>query len=70
LTIQIQEIPESMKYFPHVRTSKIEFQDFDADRIKNSLARETGLNEDKAKEIAIDVATKIERMGLSFLSAP
>ncbi|MFH0848386.1 MAG: anaerobic ribonucleoside-triphosphate reductase [archaeon] len=70
MTIQIEQASESIRYFPPVRTSKIEFQDFNPSRIKASLMRETGLNQDMAEKISLDVARKINKMGLSFLSSP
>jgi len=61
---------DSLKYFPKVRTSRIEFEEFDADRIKTSLIRETGLSEEVAERIAFTVANRIHTIGLKFLSGP
>ncbi len=70
MTVQVGQTQESLKYFPSVRTSQIEFRDFDEKRIRNSLMKETGLSAEKAEEISQEVRSKIVRMGLSFLSAP
>lgn len=61
---------DSFKYFPPVRTSKIQFEDFDPNRIKKSLLRETDLSEEEAERVTLSVIEKIRRMGLFFLSGP
>jgi len=61
---------DSLKYFPKVRTSKIEFEDFNPERIKISLMREAGLPEEDAGKIAMEVADRIYKLELKFLSAP
>ncbi|MCW4026187.1 MAG: anaerobic ribonucleoside-triphosphate reductase, partial [Candidatus Bathyarchaeota archaeon] len=63
-------VVDSLKYFPKVRTSRIEFEDFDAERIKSSLLRETALSEEVAEKIALTAESRIRRMGLKFLSGP
>jgi ribonucleoside-triphosphate reductase len=60
----------SLKYFPPVRTSKITFEDFDPERIRRSLRRETSLSEEEINKITEEVLNKIQNMGLSFLSGP
>ncbi len=62
--------PDSIKYFPAVRTSKIEFESFDAEKIKESLSREVNLPSEDAERIARKVTDKVNRIGLSFLSSP
>ncbi len=61
---------DSLKYFPKVRTSKIQFERFDPERIKVSLMKETGLSAGVAEEIAAEVAIKISKIDLNFLSGP
>ena len=61
---------DSLKYFPRVRTSKIEFEDFNPEEIKVSLVREAGLSEETAEKIAMEVSDRIYKLGLKFLSAP
>ncbi|MFB0503132.1 MAG: anaerobic ribonucleoside-triphosphate reductase [Candidatus Bathyarchaeia archaeon] len=61
---------DSLKYFPKVRTSRIEFEDFDVDRITSSLVRETALSEEVAEKIALTAESRIKQMGLKFLSGP
>ena len=61
---------DSLKYFPKVRTSEIQFEGFKPDKIKISLMKETGLSEEVAEEIAADVADKIHMLNLKFLSGP
>jgi len=61
---------DSLKYFPRVRTSKIQFEHFDPERIRISLIKEAGLSEDAAEKIALNVAEKIRKLDLTFLSAP
>lgn len=61
---------DSLKYFPPVRTSKIQFEQFNPNKIKTSLMRETGLSEEEAESISLKVADRIYKLGLSFLSAP
>ncbi|MEM2916859.1 MAG: anaerobic ribonucleoside-triphosphate reductase [Candidatus Bathyarchaeia archaeon] len=61
---------DSLKYFPRVRTSKIQFEDFNPEKIKVSLVRETGLAEDVAGKIAVDIADRIRKLDLKFLSGP
>jgi len=72
LTVQTEQeaIPDSIKYFPAVRTSKIEFEAFDKEKIKESLKREVNLSSEDAESIAGKVADKVNRIGLSFLSSP
>jgi len=65
-----EQTVDSLKYFPQVRTSKIQFEQFDPNKIKLSLIRETGLSEHEAEAIALKVAERIRGLGLSFLSAP
>lgn len=66
----VEQTVDSLKYFPPVRTSKIQFEDFNPKRIKNSLVRETHLSEKEAEAISLQVAERIHKMGLSFLAAP
>ncbi len=66
----VEHTVDSLKYFPPVRTSKIQFEEFNPEKIKNSLIKETGLSEVDAEAIAQKVADRIRRMGLCFLSGP
>ena len=61
---------DSLKYFPRVRTSRIMFENFSPDRIKNSLVKETGLTNEVADKIALDIANRINTLDLDFLSGP
>jgi len=72
LTVKTEQelIPDSIKYFPAVRTSKIEFESFHPERIKESLIREVNLSSEDADRIAKKVSDKVSRIGLSFLSSP
>ena len=63
-------VVDSFKYFPHVRTSRIMFDDFSVERIKNSLLEETELSSEVADKIARDTADHLEELDLNFLSAP
>jgi len=65
-----EQIPDSIKYFPAVRTSKIQFDSFHAERIRESLMREVNLSSENADRIAKKVADKVKHIGLSFLSSP
>jgi len=67
---QAEYTVDSLKYFPRVRTSRIQFDHFDPERIKVSLTKEAGLPEDAAEKIALNVAEKIGKLDLTFLSAP
>jgi len=68
--VDIKYAVDSLKYFPQVRTSKIQFEDFNPNRIRDSLVRETGLPEGEAGKIAVEVADRIHKLDLKFLSAP
>jgi ribonucleoside-triphosphate reductase len=46
------------------------FENFDYERIKNSLKKETGLPDAVADKIALSVADKIKKLDLEFLSGP
>jgi len=70
LQTEQEQTPDSIKYFPAVRTSKIQFESFDAEKIKESLMREVNLTSDDAQKISEKVAEKVNRIGLSFLSSP
>lgn len=61
---------DSLKYFPKVRTSGIMFDDFNINRIKDSLLKETELTNEVADKIACDTAVHIKALNLDFLSAP
>ena len=67
---QTQQQVSSPKYFPAVRTSKIQFDSFDAKKIKESLMQETGLSAEDAQRITEKVVYKLNHSGLSFLSSP
>ncbi len=67
---QVKNAVDSIKYFPPVRTSRIQFEHFDRSKIRESLLREVGVGEETAEKIADEVAEKVRRMGPSFLSAP
>lgn len=70
MTTQVQEQISSSKYFPAVRTTKIEFESFDASKIRDSLIQEVGLSLEAAEGVAGKVVRKINESGLSFLSSP
>ncbi|UCE95725.1 MAG: anaerobic ribonucleoside-triphosphate reductase [Candidatus Bathyarchaeota archaeon] len=61
---------DSLKYFPRVRTSRIMFENFNPQRIRNSLVKETGLLDEVADKIALDIAKRINTLDLEFLSGP
>lgn len=65
-----EDTVDSLKYFPQVRTSRIQFEDFDPKRIENSLIREAGFSEKVAEQLALEVTEKIHKLDLKFLSAP
>lgn len=46
------------------------FEDFNPQRIRNSLTRETGLSDKDANKIALDIADRINTLDLEFLSGP
>lgn len=68
--LTLEQTVDSLKYFPHVRTSKIEFDEFNPKRIQKSLVREAGLSEELAEKIAMEVTDQIHKLNLKFLSAP
>jgi ribonucleoside-triphosphate reductase len=68
--VSLEQSVDSLKYFPQVRTSRIQFEEFDPKRIKNSLIREAGLSEGMAEKIAMEVTDRIHKLSLNFLSAP
>ncbi|MDH7595830.1 MAG: anaerobic ribonucleoside-triphosphate reductase [Candidatus Bathyarchaeota archaeon] len=70
LLVTVEFRVDSLKYFPRVRTSKIMFENFDHERIKNSLMKETKLPTEVAEKIALSVADKIKKLDLEFLSGP
>jgi len=70
LRAEQEQRPDSIKYFPAVRTSKIQIESFHADKIKESLMREVSLSSEDADRIARKVVDKVNRLGLSFLSSP
>ncbi len=61
---------DSLKYFPRVRTSRIMFENFNPKRIRDSLVKETGLSDEVADKIALDIANRINTLDLEFLSGP
>lgn len=61
---------DSLKYFPKVRTSRIMFENFSPGRIQDSLVKETGLTDEVAGKIALDIADRINTLDLEFLSGP
>ncbi len=69
-TSQQEYAVDSLKYFPKVRTSRIMFEEFDSRRIRDSLVKETGLSEEVAGKIALDIADRINTLDLDFLSGP
>lgn len=46
------------------------FEDFDPLRIRKSLVKETGLSDEMADKIALDIANRIDTLDLEFLSGP
>jgi anaerobic ribonucleoside-triphosphate reductase len=52
-----------------VITSKCIYEDFDASKIVNSLVKETGLSEDEAFGIALEVTKKLNAMGDQVITA-
>jgi ribonucleoside-triphosphate reductase len=46
------------------------FEDFDPLRIRHSLVKETGLPDELAGKIALDIANRIDTLDLEFLSGP
>jgi len=69
--VEVKEVKtESQRFFPQVRTSKLQFEDFNIEKIVDSLVRETRIPRNLAIEIAMHVAEKIIKLKLEFLSAP
>ena len=69
-TTETEYAVDSLKYFPKVRTSGIVFEDFEPERIIDSLVKETGLSKEVADKIAQDTANRLNSLNLGFLSAP
>ena len=61
---------DSLRCSPRVRTSRLHFEEFNPEKIEESLVREVGLPREKAAEVAHVVAERIGRLRPSFLSAP
>ena len=70
MTITINKRNESFKFFPRVRSSKITFEKFESDKIRQSLQRETSLKEDEIEKVTAAVVDRVNKMDLSFLSGP
>jgi len=68
--LTLEQRVDSLKYFPHVRTSRIQFDEFNPKRIQASLVREAGLSEEMAEKISMEVTDRIHKLNLKFLSAP
>ena len=58
------------RLMPKVRTSRLTMEEFDPEKIADSLVREVGLARWVAEEVAREVADIIARARLRFLSAP
>ncbi|MEM2954933.1 MAG: anaerobic ribonucleoside-triphosphate reductase [Candidatus Nanoarchaeia archaeon] len=54
----------------YIRTSSEKFEVFDRNKISRSLIKETGINEEQADAIAMDVEKFIKNLNLSYLSSP
>jgi len=54
----------------YIRTSSEKFEVFDRSKISRSLIKETGINEEQADGIAMDVEKFIKNLNLTYLSSP
>ena len=54
----------------YIRTSSDKFEIFDRSKISRSLIKETGISEEQADGIAMDIEKFIKNLNLSYLSSP
>jgi len=54
----------------YIRTSSEKFEVFDRSKISRSLIKETGISEEQADSVAMDVEKFIKSFNLSYLSSP
>ncbi|MEM3258741.1 MAG: anaerobic ribonucleoside-triphosphate reductase [Thermoproteota archaeon] len=67
---EMQEESIESEERPLVRTSRLKFERFETRKIVESLVKETGMDEDEANEIALEVSERINRLKIKYLTAP
>jgi ribonucleoside-triphosphate reductase len=67
---EMQEESIESEERPLVRTSRLKFERFETRKIVESLIKETGMDEDEANEIALEVSERISRLKIRYLTAP
>lgn len=67
---EMQEESIESEERPLVRTSRLKFERFETRKIVESLVKETGIDEDEANEIALEVSERISRLKIRYLTAP
>lgn len=66
----IEDLSKHKHRVPLVRTSELQLEPFDKDRIVNDLRREAGIPSRIASEVASEVERKIMGMKISYLTGP
>lgn len=67
---EMQEESIESEERPLVRTSRLKLERFETRKIVESLVKETGMDEDEANEIALEVSERISRLKIRYLTAP
>lgn len=67
---EMQEESIESEERPLVRTSRLKLERFDPRKIVESLVKETGIDEDEANEIALEVSERVDRLKIRYLTAP